>query len=174
MGFFTIYTFLCIFCLMGGLAVRYFRAEGRLRDRREFLHLMLFPFTGYGDWRYRFEGRRSEPVYPRRWFILKNLVVINTVVLAMSVFGLLLFFFRNAGLTGTVSSENDHQAHGFAIFADVLVGVMYLVVFLVVLGFFAGLAFIGIVIPGRAVRAIEKSHLKNPEGQAEAIDRITP
>lgn len=167
MGFFAVYVLFCVLGLMGGLAIRYFRAEGGLRDRREFLYLIFFPFTGYGHWRYRFELRRTAPAYPRRWFILKNLAAINTMVLAMCVVGLLLFFFRTAGLTGTVSSANDHQAHGFAIFADVLVGVIYLVVLLLGLGLFAGISFVAVVIPKRAARAIEKNAAS--AGQAEPV-----
>lgn len=158
MGFFTLYFAICALALSAYLCYRYLSVEQKVRDKAEFLHLLLFPFTGYGCWEYDRMQRAGKAEYPKRWYILCKLAFVNSVLLVVLAVAFLLFFFGNSGLHGTVSGDNDHEAHGFAVFADVYVGIIYGVLFLLTAAGFFGLTLLLVALPKRAAKSIAQKH----------------
>ena len=147
------------------LAIAYYRTEGRVADRREFLWLLLFPAVGLGKWRYRQKVRSSEPPeFPEKWFIWNHMVQVNwgyiIAVGLLVLIGLSGFWgFFGSGMDWANGQDNQN-AVGFGLLADL--GILFLFfLFSVIAVFGFGTLFLVLIfLPRHSMRRIETETFK--------------
>ncbi|MBK9328502.1 MAG: hypothetical protein IPM95_04130 [Sphingobacteriales bacterium] len=65
------------------LAVYYLYIERGITDKNEFLHLLFFAPTGFGNWKYNSIIRRNQTTeHSKKWYTYKYMIRINWCIIA--------------------------------------------------------------------------------------------
>ncbi len=155
----------------------YFKKEKRIQSLGEVLWLVIFPCIGLGRWLYKRNVRmQKKHVLPRKWFIYRNLALVNLMfLLSIAIFFYLagnavLYLAGNAKATTNTPSPNNLYGGGIGYgLAAVFEGFVNLILAIVksfLLVFFLIIAplFIASVFKSSYYRAIRKQ-LKELEAE---------
>lgn len=155
--FTTLLISLCLF-------VAFIHLEGQNGKGSELLHLVFFPYTGWGSWVYE-RCRKSglKDLFPKDYYVYKHMGLLN---IALSLGGLVAVFlmwsesFKYVGEGTEWANGTDHASMiGVGLLGDMLIGVGSLIYggILLVLWFIASLVII--VFPFFLARSSKRAHL---------------
>lgn len=159
---YEIYFLICFVLSILYFAIKYFTIERRVQNWKEFLLLIFFPYLGYGKWVYSNELRKiGTTKYPEQWYIYKMRVRVNIYIFIVLGLALLAFFLESSGIIGTASRENNHfSLVGFALFADILMTLIFLFFFGVIFTVYILLFITFVKAPLKKIRMIERIQFK--------------
>ncbi len=155
--FTTLLISLCLF-------VAFIHLEGQNGKGSELLHLVFFPYTGWGSWVYeRCQKSGLKDLFPKDYYVYKHMGLLN---IALSLGGLVAVFlmwsesFNYVGEGMEWAEETDNASMvGVGLLGDILIGVGSLIYggILLVLWFIASLVIIAL--PFFLARSSKRAHL---------------
>jgi hypothetical protein len=170
MYFIVIFYFLYNFIAGLFLSIFYFRKEKRIVDNKEFLHLLFFPVTGYGNWTYQSLLReKGSTFYPKGWYKYDKMIVVNAgLLVALFVIPILFPYLPfDVGLDWINHSDNQN-ALAFGLIAGFGLLIIGALIFMVVMPI---LIFVLLIYPSNQKKSIERNleiqHLKMQLKQKE-------
>ena len=155
--FTTLLISLCLF-------VAFIHLEGQNGKGSELLHLVLFPYTGWGAWLYeRYSRLRLKGLFPKDYYVYKHMGLLN---IALSFGGLVAVFlmwsdsFKYIGEGMEWAEDTDNASMvGVGLLGDLLIGVGSVIygIFLLVLWLIASLVII--LLPFFLARSSKRAYL---------------
>ncbi len=155
--FTTLLISLCLF-------VAFIHLEGQNGKGSELLHLVLFPYSGWGFWVHeRYKRSGVKDLLPRDYYVYKHMGLLNVVLSCGLLVGAFLMWSESLSYIGEGmewAEDTDHASMiGVGLLGDMIIGVGTLIYggILLVLWFIAALVLIAI--PFFLARSSKRAYL---------------
>ncbi len=145
-------------------SISYYKTENGLNNKKQFWWLLLFPAIGLGKWKFSQRLTNESIAFPEKWFIYKYMIKVNwgfIIIIGIISFLMILAF---EGLFGSgmnwAGNQDNPEAIGFGLLADIGIGFLFFIFFFLALFGFAFLLLIFIFIPKHLMKKIETETYK--------------